>query len=611
MDEILKIENLKKYFVKKSLFSTKVSTVRATDDVSFTIQRGEVFVLAGESGSGKSTIAKLILRVFEPDSGKIIFENEEITNSAESLKKIRLKCQMIHQDPYDSINPRMKVFDIIYEPLEIHKLGTKEERKKRVFDVLKEVKLEPVEEISKLYPHMLSGGQRQRVVVARALAVIPKMIIADEPVSMLDVSIRAELLELLSELRKKYNISFLYITHDLATAKFFGQKIAILYLGKIVETGPIDEVLLHPKHPYTQALIDAISEPDPENLAAKESQERTETRTLHEENARLKEEQHEIEVNLHSLEKQLTASNQELVGLREKEQEIISTSGSSVSQVKEYDTKLASFNDREKSLAREINGIDRQSDSIQRDLKDLYEKETSTQKIIDTYGLDETIEGFDVNQILQPLYAEQRSLTEINAKAPSTYVIISDGYRSMSARRNSLEEERTCIVRFIEAIEKDKRQTFLDAFDIVDKEIHLIFSKMTGGNAWLELQNEDDIFSSGISYMIQFQNKPKRESTSISGGEKTLAAVVFVLALQKLKPSPFYLFDEIDAHLDAPNAEKLGKILEERARESQFLMVSLKDSIVQRAKLIYGVFPKNGVSHVVIYKDKRLPSMTT
>jgi peptide/nickel transport system ATP-binding protein len=242
MDEILKIENLKKHFVKKSLFSSKISTVRATDDVSFTIQKGEVFVLAGESGSGKSTIAKLILKAFEPDSGKIIFENEEITNSAASLKKIRLKCQMIHQDPYDSINPRMKVFDIISEPLEIHNLGTKEEREKRVYDVLKEVKLEPAEEISKLYPHMLSGGQRQRIVVARALAVTPKMIIADEPVSMLDVSIRA------------------------ATARFFGQRIAILYLGKIVETGPIDEILLHPKHPYTQALIDAISEPDPENL---------------------------------------------------------------------------------------------------------------------------------------------------------------------------------------------------------------------------------------------------------------------------------------------------------------------------------------------------------
>jgi len=188
---------------------------------------------------------------------------------------------------------------------------------------------------------------------------------------------------------------------------------------------------------------------------------------------------------------------------------------------------------------------------------------------------------------------------------------ISNGYRSMSTRKNSLEEERNSIVKFIEGIEKDKKQTFLDAFDVVDKEIRHIFNKMTGGNAWLELQNEDDIFNSGISYLIQFQNKPKRESTSISGGEKTLAAIVFVLALQKLKPSPFYLFDEVDAHLDAPNAEKLSKILAERAKESQFILVSLKDSVVQKAKLIYGVYPKNGVSHVVIYKDKRMPSMMT
>src|SRR3989337_725192 len=134
---------------------------------------------------------------------------------------------------------------------------------------------------------------------------------------------------------------------------------------------------------------------------------------------------------------------------------------------------------------------------------------------------------------------------------------------------------------------------------------------ITGGNAWLELENEDDIFSSGITYMIQFKDKPKRTSTSISGGEKTLAAVVFVLALQKLKPSPFYLFDEIDAHLDAPNSEKLANIIEERSKGSHFLMVSLKDSVVEKAKLIYGVYPKNGVSHIVTYKDKRLPSMIT
>jgi len=266
MVEILKIENLKKYFIKKSIFSSKVSIVRATDDVSLSIQRGEVLVLAGESGSGKSTIAKLILRAIEPDSGKIIFENEEIKNNPKSLQKIRMGCQMIHQDPYDSINPRMKVFDIISEPLEIHNIGNREVRKNRVFDVLKEVKLEPVEEVSNMYPHMLSGGQRQRVVLARALSLKPKLIIADEPVSMLDVSIRAELLELMNNLQKKHNISFLYITHDFATAKFFGQRIAILYLGKIVEMGPIEDVLFNPKHPYTQALIDAISEPDPENL---------------------------------------------------------------------------------------------------------------------------------------------------------------------------------------------------------------------------------------------------------------------------------------------------------------------------------------------------------
>jgi len=266
LDEILRIEHLKKHFVKKSLFSSKIATVRAVDDVSFSLNKGEVFVLAGESGSGKSTIAKLILKSIEADSGKIIFENHEIGNDQKSIEKIRMNCQMIHQDPYDSINPRMKILDIVSEPLEIHKIGNSDLRKKRVIQVLQEVKLEPAEEIIKKYPHMLSGGQRQRVVLARALAIKPKIILADEPVSMLDVSIRAEILELMHELQKKYEISFIYITHDLATARYFGQRIGILYLGKIVEMGQIDDVLFKPKHPYTQALIDAISEPDPENL---------------------------------------------------------------------------------------------------------------------------------------------------------------------------------------------------------------------------------------------------------------------------------------------------------------------------------------------------------
>jgi len=266
MSEILRVEHLTKHFTKKGIFGKISDTVRATDDVSFVLNQGEVLVLAGESGSGKSTIAKLILKSIESDSGKIFFESQEITNNKENLKKIRMNTQMIHQDPYDSINPRMKIGDIVSEPLEIHKMGNKSQRRDRVLEVLQEVKLEPAEDIIKKYPHMLSGGQRQRVVLARALSIKPKIILADEPVSMLDVSIRAEMLELMQQLQKKYNISFIYITHDLATARYFGQRIAILYMGKIVEIGAIGTILQNPKHPYTQALIDAISSPDPKNL---------------------------------------------------------------------------------------------------------------------------------------------------------------------------------------------------------------------------------------------------------------------------------------------------------------------------------------------------------
>ena len=265
MTEVLKVDNLSKTFTKKNFFGSKTSTVRAVEDVTFTLHDNEILVIAGESGSGKTTIAKLILGAIRPDSGKIIFDGNEITDDV-SLRKIRMQCQMVHQDPYDSINPRMRVTDIISEPLEIHNIGNDSERKKIVLDAIREVKLEPAEEIAHKFPHMLSGGQRQRVILARALVLRPKVIIADEPVSMLDVSIRAEILALMKQIQENNSISFIYITHDLVTAKYFGQKMIILYLGKIMEEGIINEILAKPKHPYTQALIDAIPEPDPNNL---------------------------------------------------------------------------------------------------------------------------------------------------------------------------------------------------------------------------------------------------------------------------------------------------------------------------------------------------------
>ena len=266
MNEVLSVVNLSKTFTKKNFFGSKTSTVRAVEDVTFTLHDNETLVIAGESGSGKTTIAKLILGAIKPDSGKIIFDGNEITDDDVSLRKIRMHCQMVHQDPYDSINPRMRVTDIISEPLEIHNIGNDSERKKIVLDAIREVKLEPAEEIAHKFPHMLSGGQRQRVILARALVLRPKVIIADEPVSMLDVSIRAEILALMKQIQENNSISFIYITHDLVTAKYFGQKMIILYLGKIMEEGIINDILAKPKHPYTQALIDAIPEPDPNNL---------------------------------------------------------------------------------------------------------------------------------------------------------------------------------------------------------------------------------------------------------------------------------------------------------------------------------------------------------
>ena len=347
-------------------------------------------------------------------------------------------------------------------------------------------------------------------------------------------------------------------------------------------------------------------------ISVVEDRKRLRKNELLSEKSSISKEKIELESTIITFQADMGVSEQVLVKLRGKEQELISTSGTSVSQLSAYDEKLDKRKRKERDITNELNRLVRESDGHDRDLKEIKSKESSLKKILDLFGFDESIETFSVEPFVEALEKEFNALTpSLNAIAPQKYLEISTGYRTMSNRKNDLEGERNSIWAFIESVEKEKKQTFLDAFDTIDKEIRKIFTKMNGGNAWLELENEDDIFNSGISYLIQFQNKPKRESTSISGGEKTLAAVVFVLGLQKLKPSPFYLFDEIDAHLDAPNAESLSKIVEERSHGSQFIMVSLKDSVVEKAKLIYGVYPKNGVSNIVIYKDKRMPSMTS
>jgi len=343
-----------------------------------------------------------------------------------------------------------------------------------------------------------------------------------------------------------------------------------------------------------------------------EDRSRLRKKALFDEQTSITDEKTELESNITKSQVEKNASEKNLIKLRDEEQELIRTSGTSVSQLAAFDEQLNERRNKEKEITSGVNRLAIELGDLERDLKEIKTEESSLKKILNAFGFDESIETFDVAPSIEILEKEEISLAaSLNAIAPQRYVEISAGYRESSNRKNELEAERNAVVAFIESIEKDKRQTFLDAFDTVDKEIREIFTKMNGGNAWLELENEDDIFNAGVSYFIQFQNKPKRESTSISGGEKTLAAVVFVLALQRLKPSPFYLFDEIDAHLDAPNAESLAKIVEERSEGSQFIMVSLKDSVVEKAKLIYGVYPKNGISHVVTYKDKRLPTIST
>jgi len=263
----LEVQNLKKYFVagNPSLFSRKVKLVHAVDDVSLNLERGEVIALVGESGCGKSTLALTLMGLEKSTEGKILFEGIDITHADDKAQKIlRQRIQMVFQDPYESLNPTQTIEEIVGEPLVVHKIGANaEERRDRVVRALEDAGLKPADIYMRRFPHELSGGQRQRVVIAGALVLEPHLLLADEPVSMLDVSIRAEILNLLADLRITRQISIIFITHDLGTVGYFADRVAVMYLGRIVEIGATKDVLANPSHPYTKALLSVIPVPNP------------------------------------------------------------------------------------------------------------------------------------------------------------------------------------------------------------------------------------------------------------------------------------------------------------------------------------------------------------
>lgn len=263
-DVLLEVKNLKKYFpVRKGFFGKQKLNVQAVDDISFEIKRGETFGLVGESGCGKSTTGRTIIRLYDVTDGEIIFEGAEIGKmSDKEMKPFRKKMQMIFQDPYASLNSRMTVGDIIGEPLDIHELAKGKERQERIYELLHTVGLS--KDHSNRYPHEFSGGQRQRIGIARSLAVNPNFIICDEPISALDVSIQAQVVNMLEELQEKMGLTYLFIAHDLSMVKHISDRIGVMYLGKLVEVAEVSELYRNPVHPYTQALLSAIPIPDPE-----------------------------------------------------------------------------------------------------------------------------------------------------------------------------------------------------------------------------------------------------------------------------------------------------------------------------------------------------------
>ena len=260
---LLTVEGLVKHFVaRRSFIGRATSLVKAVDGVSFAVNSGETFALVGESGCGKSTVGRLVLRLIDPTAGRVCFTGEDVTRlDGGGLRALRRHAQLVFQDPYASLNPRMTVHQILAEPLALHAIVPPGHRRERVADLLRQVGLEP--RFARRYPHELSGGQRQRIAIARALAVEPKLVVCDEPVSALDVSVRSQVLNLLRDLQRRFGLAYIFISHDLAVVKHIADRIAVMHLGRIVEIGPNEALFANPRHPYSRALLSAIPVPGP------------------------------------------------------------------------------------------------------------------------------------------------------------------------------------------------------------------------------------------------------------------------------------------------------------------------------------------------------------
>lgn len=263
-ETLLQVRDLKKHFpITGGVFGKKVGDVKAVDGLTFEVRRGETLGLVGESGCGKSTTGRLLLRLLDPTEGSVLFENKEVTSlSKEELRRLRREMQMVFQDPYASLNPRHTVEKILEEPLIVHGIGNKAERKKRVEEILEVVGLSSYH--AKRYPHQFSGGQRQRIGIARALMTRPKLIIADEPVSALDVSIQSQVLNLLEDLQEEFGLTYIFIAHDLGVVRHISDRVGVMYLGRIVELTSSEKLYEKPLHPYTEVLLSAVPVPDPE-----------------------------------------------------------------------------------------------------------------------------------------------------------------------------------------------------------------------------------------------------------------------------------------------------------------------------------------------------------